>query len=86
MVAACGGDEVPYEIIRFPYDGTIGAEGHVLEPAWLWEEHLEAAHRPRALCIRVDDAGLAYLELAGRPSERTRDGALGMMGAMYGIA
>jgi predicted TIM-barrel fold metal-dependent hydrolase len=44
MVAAQGGDEVPYEIIRFPYDGTIDADGHVLEPAWLWEEYLEAAH------------------------------------------
>ncbi len=32
---------MPYEIIRFPYDGTIDADGHVLEPAWLWEEYLE---------------------------------------------
>jgi predicted TIM-barrel fold metal-dependent hydrolase len=73
---------MPYEIIRFPYDGTIDADGHVLEPAWLWEEYLEAAHRPRAIRIRVDSAGLEYLELAGRPSERTKDGALGLMGAM----
>lgn len=53
MVAACGGDEVPFQVIRFPYDGTIDAEGQVLEPAWLWEEHLEAAHRPRARRIRM---------------------------------
>jgi len=25
-----------YEIKRFPYDGAIDADGHVLEPAWLW--------------------------------------------------
>jgi len=71
-----------YEIIRFPYDGTIDADGHVLEPAWLWEEYLEAAHRPRAIRIRVDPEGLEYLELAGKPSERTVKGALGLMGAM----
>ncbi|MGH7287366.1 MAG: amidohydrolase family protein [Myxococcota bacterium] len=73
---------MPYEVIRFPYGGTIDADGHVLEPAWLWEEYLEAAHRPRAIRIRVDPDGLEYLELAGRPSERTARGALGMMGAM----
>jgi NAD(P)-dependent dehydrogenase (short-subunit alcohol dehydrogenase family) len=66
MVAACGGDEVPYEIIRFPYTGTIDADGHVLEPAWLWEEYLEAAHHPRALRIRVDDAGLYSIYRASK--------------------
>lgn len=73
---------MPYEIVRFPYDGTIDADGHVLEPADLWESYLEARHRPRALRIREDERGLEYLEIAGRPSERTTDGALGMMGAM----
>ena len=53
---------MPYEIIRFPYDFAIDADGHVLEPAWLWEEALEAAHRPRALRIRVDTAGLVLGE------------------------
>jgi hypothetical protein len=55
-VAACRGDGVPYEFIRFPYLGT--------------------AHRPHALRIRVDAAGLEYLDLASRSSERTKDGAL----------
>ena len=53
MVAACEGDEVPCLIIRFPYDGAIDADVRVLEPAWLWEEPLEAAHRPPALRICV---------------------------------
>ncbi len=71
-----------YEIVRFPYDGTIDADGHVLEPGWLWEEYLEAALRPRALRIGVDDEGLEQLELDGRPSERTTKGVLGLLGAM----
>ena len=70
---------MPYEIIRLPYDGTVDAGGRVLEPAWLWEETLEAAHRPRALRIHADPAGLEDLELAGRPSERIKDWALGRL-------
>lgn len=71
-----------YEIKRFPYDGTIDADGHVLEPDWLWEKYLEPRYRERALRIRTDADGLEYLELDGRPSERTVKGALGLMGAM----
>jgi predicted TIM-barrel fold metal-dependent hydrolase len=73
---------MPYEIVRFPHDGTVDADGHVLEPADLWERYLEERYRPRALRIREDERGLEYLEIDGRPSERTTDGALGMMGAM----
>ncbi len=71
-----------YEIVRFPYDGTIDADGHVLEPPTLWEDHLEAKYRARALRIRADDRGFEYLEIDGKPSMRTRDGSLGMLGAM----
>lgn len=71
-----------YEIVRFPFDGTIDADGHILEPAWLWEEYLEERYRDRAMRIAVDANGLEYLELDGRPSERTVKGVLGMMGAM----
>ena len=71
-----------YEIKRFPYDGTIDADGHILEPPDLWENYLEDAYRDRALRIRVDDEGLEYLEINGKPSERTRKGSLGIMGAM----
>jgi predicted TIM-barrel fold metal-dependent hydrolase len=71
-----------YESKRFPWDGTIDADGHVLEPAWLWERYLEERYRERAIRIRTDDDGLEYLELDGRPSERTVKGALGLMGAM----
>jgi len=71
-----------YEIVRFPYDGAVDADGHVLEPATLWEEYLEERFRPRAMRIQRDDQGLEYLELDGRPSQRTVKGVLGLMGAM----
>jgi predicted TIM-barrel fold metal-dependent hydrolase len=71
-----------YEIVRFRYDGAIDADGHVLEPPTLWEEYLEPRYRERALRVRVDADGLEYLEIAGRPSERTNRGTLGLMGAM----
>ncbi len=71
-----------YEIKRFGFDGTIDADGHVLEPPNLWEDYLEAAYRPRALRIRVDDAGYEYLEIDQRPSQRSHRGSLGLLGAM----
>jgi len=71
-----------YQIVRFPYDGTIDADGHVLEPDWLWDEYLEQRYRDRALRIRTDAEGLEYLELDGRASERTTKGVLGLLGAM----
>jgi len=73
---------MPYEIVRFPYEGTVDADGHILEPATLWEEYLEERYQDRALRIRTDDEGLEYLELDGRPSERTVKGVLGLLGAM----
>ena len=71
-----------YEIKRFPFDGTIDADGHILEPPDLWETYLEAEHQPRALRIGVDDNGYEYLEINGRPSVRSRRGSLGLLGAM----
>jgi predicted TIM-barrel fold metal-dependent hydrolase len=71
-----------YQIKAFPYDGAIDADGHVLEPAWLWEHYLEERYQERALRIGVDDNGLERLELDGRPSERTTRGFLGLLGAM----
>lgn len=71
-----------YAIKRFPYDGTVDADGHVLEPAWLWERYLERRYVERAIRIKTDAAGLEYLELDGCPSRRTVKGVLGLMGAM----
>jgi len=71
-----------YEIVRFPYDGTIDADGHVLEPATLWGDYLEDRYQSRAMRVAIDEDGLEYLVIGGKPSERTNRGALGMMGAM----
>ncbi len=71
-----------YEIKRFPFDGTIDADGHILEPANLWEDYLEEKYRPRALRIKVDDDGFEYLEIDQKPSQRSRRGSLGLLGAM----
>ncbi len=71
-----------YEIKRFPYPGTIDADGHVLEPPDLWENYLEAKYRARALRVAVDAEGYEYLEIDQRPSQRTNKGALAIMGAM----
>ena len=71
-----------YEIKRFPYAGTIDADGHVLEPADLWEQYLEARYQDRALRIKVDEHGYEYLEIDGRPSARSNNGSLGLLGAM----
>lgn len=71
-----------YEIKRFPFDGTIDADGHILEPPDLWETYLEEKYRPRALRIQVDDEGYEYLEIDQVPSKRSRRGSLGLLGAM----
>ena len=54
-----------YEIKRFEHDGTIDADGHVLEPPDLRTNYLEQEYRSRALAIRVDDDGYEYLEIDG---------------------
>jgi predicted TIM-barrel fold metal-dependent hydrolase len=71
-----------YEIKRFGFDGTIDADGHVLEPADLWEQYLPAAFKPRAMRIGTDDDGYEFLEIDGRPSRRSKRGSLGVLGAM----
>ena len=71
-----------YEIKRFPYEGTVDADGHILEPPDLWENYLEEKYRPRALRIQTDDDGFEYLEIDQQPSTRSRKGSLGLLGAM----
>lgn len=71
-----------YEIKRFPHDGTIDADGHILEPPDLWEDYLEDKFKPRALRIQIDDDGYEYLEIGGQPSKRSVRGSLGILGAM----
>ena len=71
-----------YEIKKFPYDGTVDADGHILEPVDLWENYLEDKYKDRALRIKVDNDGFEYLEINGKPSKRSVKGSLGLLGAM----
>lgn len=71
-----------YEIKRFGYDGTIDADGHLLEPDTLWKEYLDPGFDDRMMSIELDDDGLEYLQIDGRPSDRTVRGVISLMGAM----
>ena len=71
-----------YQVKRFPYDGTVDADGHILEPDWLWTQYLEAAYQDKAMGIRTDEDGFEYLQLDAKPSRRTVKGSLGLLGAM----
>lgn len=71
-----------YEAIRFPHAGTIDADGHVLEPENLWKDYLEERYRDRAIRIGTNADGFEFLEVDGKPAERTQPGSLGMLGAM----
>src|SRR2546427_7381962 len=67
---------------RFPHDGAVDADGHVLEPPDLWDRCLEARFRDRPMGIRRDAEGLEYLEIAGRPSKMVRRNLPQGLGAM----
>ncbi len=60
----------------------IDADGHVLEPAWLWEEYLEAEFRDRAIRIVPDDQGLEVVLVDGRPFDRLSPGGIALIGSM----
>ena len=47
---------------------TVDSDGHILEPADLWERYLEPKYRDRAIRIKVDGRGLEYIEVNGTPS------------------
>lgn len=64
-----------------PYSGAVDADGHVLEPADLWEQYLERAYVARGIRITTDDAGLEVLEVDGHPS-RVPPGWISRLGSM----
>jgi predicted TIM-barrel fold metal-dependent hydrolase len=67
---------------QLPPSGVIDADGHVLEPADLWEHYLGPGERDRGVHLRVNANGLEYLEIDGAPLSLLSPGALGMLGAM----
>src|SRR6267142_3680821 len=61
---------------------VIDADGHILEPADLWEKYTELKYRDRAIRIRVGDDGYEYLEIDCRRATLPRPGQLGTLGGM----
>ena len=70
----------PARALRYP--GAIDADGHILEPPDLWERYIDPSCRDLAMRIRRDADGLEYLEIGGKPSERSRRGFPGTLGGM----
>ena len=57
-----------FQTSRLPYAGAIDADGHINEPADLWERYIDPEYRERAIRIRPGPDGLDHLELNGQRS------------------
>jgi uncharacterized protein len=62
---------------------VVDADGHILEPADLWERYLEPKYREHAMRIAKDARGLEYLEIDRQKSLTTRGGTLGTLGGAH---
>ena len=62
--------------------GATDADGHILEPADLWETRLDKKFRERALRLRTNSDGLEVVEIDGKPSWTGYPGFPGLLGAM----
>jgi predicted TIM-barrel fold metal-dependent hydrolase len=71
-----------HETKRLSFTGAVDADGHILEPPDLWETHLEARYRDRALRLVTDEHGLEELEIGGMRSRMSRRGFPSTLGAM----
>jgi predicted TIM-barrel fold metal-dependent hydrolase len=71
-----------HETKRLSFTGAVDADGHILEPPDLWETHLEAKYRDRALRLVTDEHGLEELEIGGMRSRMSRRGFPSTLGAM----
>lgn len=58
-----------FQTSRLRYDGAIDADGHINEPADLWDRYIDPVYRDRAIRIRTGEDGLDYLELDGHRSK-----------------
>jgi uncharacterized protein len=70
------------EIQKLTFTGAVDADGHILEDPNLWDRYLEAKYKSRGLGVRLDNKGLEYLEVAGKPSRIFHSGRLGGLSAM----
>ena len=76
----------PADLPRIHASGVVDADGHILEAPDLWEKYLEPKYRDRAVRIRKDERGFEYLEVDGKPSKMTRNGAPSSLGVMDQLA
>jgi predicted TIM-barrel fold metal-dependent hydrolase len=67
---------------RLSYEGAVDADGHILEPADLWEKYIDPKFRDRALRIVLDEDGLEELEIGGTRSQMSVKGFPSTLGAM----
>jgi predicted TIM-barrel fold metal-dependent hydrolase len=70
------------QIQRLSFSGAVDADGHVLEPADLWERYIDPAFRPRAVRIVKDGDGVERMEVGGRQSKIMYGSRLASLGAM----
>ena len=71
-----------HETERLSFEGAVDADGHILEPADLWERYIDPQHRDRALRIVLDENGLEELEIGGQRSKMSVRGFPSTLGAM----
>jgi predicted TIM-barrel fold metal-dependent hydrolase len=65
-----------------PDFGVVDADGHVLEPAGLWVDYLEAEFRDRAIRILPNADGLEVVHIDDVPFDRMSPGGIALVGAM----
>ncbi|MGH7935072.1 MAG: amidohydrolase family protein [Candidatus Binataceae bacterium] len=69
-------------IRKLKYQGAVDADGHIVEPADLWDNYIEQKYKPYAVRIKRDDKGIQYVEVGGQPSKFMRGSMLGVLAAM----
>jgi len=70
------------QIDTLNFQGAVDADGHILEAADLWETYCDPKYRSTAIRLKVDDQGMDYLEICGKPSRVSRGGTFSNVGSM----
>ncbi len=70
------------QIDTLNFRGAVDADGHILEAADLWETYCDPRYRSTAIRLKVDDQGMDYLEICGKPSRVSRGGTFAGVGSM----
>ena len=64
------------------YSKVVDVDGHIEEPADLWENYLEDRYKDKAIRVRKTEDGLEYLEIAGRRHRSLLPGTMGSLGGI----